>query len=449
MVNTNMSNINKQIFVIETSRVRPCGFQVLRGESVDVVCNFLNYGQAVSLTGLAGKAYWKKDDGTDPSSLDSWYVSDNVTILGNTATWSWTADDDAGENAYQWFIEISGSGNVSYRAFGCFKVLGSPGEGHVAPLPDVPDFDFDKYNILNAPWEVLGLLKGDGHGGITAAVAGTDYVVPSTLAQYLLKQDVVAPTSLADYGKAADARSTYWQINEAKQAAQNANDAINYHVNKTDNPHMVTAAQVGAVPLNGNSTINGNLTLDTLLASSVSSSGNIEIMDDEEEEWIDIVPSSISRTLQSGASSMEYVYSFPELSGTFAMVSQIPTTADDVNALPATYDDSEDVYTVVESVEFTGSVKVADTLTVGDLSVGSEIGTINAGHDINAGDEVFSGGNVVALGKVIADEAFTLLTAQETYTDFTSEDWTFTVDNNGTTSTVTKKLLAYTVPSNP
>ena len=44
-----------------------------------------------------------------------------------------------------------------------------------------------------------GLLKGNGAGTVTAAVAGTDYVLPSTLNSYAKKSEIpAADTAISD-----------------------------------------------------------------------------------------------------------------------------------------------------------------------------------------------------------------------------------------------------------
>ena len=139
-----MDNFNKKIFSIDTSVARPNGFQLFRGETMDVVCNIGNYTNPVNLDGATASAYWRSKD---MASGNSWYTGP-VDVSGSSAIWHWTDENDSGANMYDWFIRISDSDDSSYRAFGVLEMLGSPaGNPSAVPIPTTV-LNFDDYTLM-------------------------------------------------------------------------------------------------------------------------------------------------------------------------------------------------------------------------------------------------------------------------------------------------------------
>lgn len=145
-----MSDINKQIFSVDTSIARPHDFQIFRGETMEVECRFSNYIDPLDLTGSTAVCYWRSPD---MASGSSWYTGD-ATVSGDTVEWLWSPSADSGADEYEWFIRVAGDG-TSYRAFGRIGILESPSVNPaVGPVPQS-----DYYN------------KGETDGAILAATS--------------------------------------------------------------------------------------------------------------------------------------------------------------------------------------------------------------------------------------------------------------------------------------
>lgn len=129
-----MPTVNKQILTFDTSIARPRNFQIFRGETVIVECALTNYINPIDLTGMTASAYWRSKAMAEESS-DLWY-NGTVEIVNGKVVWTWDTSNDDGSDGYEWFIKVTGSGNLSYRAFGHIEMLGSPSTNpSIGPTP--------------------------------------------------------------------------------------------------------------------------------------------------------------------------------------------------------------------------------------------------------------------------------------------------------------------------
>lgn len=239
-----MNDINKQIFTIDTSVARPHDFQIFRGETVGVECRFNNYIEPLDLTGMTATLYWRSPDMA--ASGDSWYSGD-ASVSANKATFTWVPSADAGADEYEWYLKVAGDG-ASYRAFGLIEMLGSPSTNpSIGPTPQSNYYTKDETDeaiaeaISEIPAPVYPVTSVNGKTGAVVLSASDVGALPSTYVapvasvngktgavvlsasdvgaapagNYALLSDipdVVAPTSEAVTGQAADAEATWTSL---------------------------------------------------------------------------------------------------------------------------------------------------------------------------------------------------------------------------------------------
>lgn len=169
------------------------------------------------LTSLTNDAmfYWQSAD-----MLTAWYETNATVSASGDVTAVWDSGMDAGDPYYSFFFRAGGV----YCPRGTIKMQGSPGmDPHALPLP-VQHIDFDLIDVLNAPWATPGDV---------ATAFGS-----------VVEHDPVAkPIAEAAY-----------------TAGTNALEQTTHHISRVDNPHGVTAEQIDAVLVTGD-TMQGLLTL--------------------------------------------------------------------------------------------------------------------------------------------------------------------------------------------
>ena len=180
----------------ELSEPKPYQAVLFAGEAADLQATLKLYGRSIVLEDSAtASLYWQ----TNGMASAWWSVPATVTTAG-VVTASWTPAMDAGADLYRWHIGVANAASSTiYRAFGAFRMQPSPG---AAPnILDLPTrwIDFDSVAISNAPW-----------------------------------------ATPADVAEATEGMLT-------TEADPVAGAAISAHAGRTDNPHGVTAAQIGAL----------------------------------------------------------------------------------------------------------------------------------------------------------------------------------------------------------
>lgn len=178
----------------ELTRPRPFLCTAFHGEAFRLVCHPRQGGQALAgLSGAAVRLRWQSA-GMDAGQ---WYAKDGAYDPATGAVSAvWDAACDDGGDDVRFFLAIETAGGVSFRIHGALRLAPSPGFSPAAPLPE----------------SVAAELR--------AAIAAEQ-----------------AARAQAD-AEEADAR---------KQADETLRAAIDAHAGRTDNPHEVTAAQVGAL----------------------------------------------------------------------------------------------------------------------------------------------------------------------------------------------------------
>ena len=196
----------------ELTRPRPFLCTAFHGEAFRLVCHPRQGGQALAgLSGAAVRLRWQSA-GMDAGQ---WYAKDGAYDPATGAVSAvWDADCDDGGDDVRFFLAIETAGGVSFRVHGALRLAPSPGFTPAAPLPE----------------SVAAELR--------AAIAAEQ----ATRAQ--------ADEEEADARKQADdglAQALTAEQTARAKADETLRAAIDAHAGRTDNPHEVTAAQVGAL----------------------------------------------------------------------------------------------------------------------------------------------------------------------------------------------------------
>lgn len=201
--------------------------KIYQGEAVDLIASITTDGVPQNLTGYSIEGYYQPVEfkGTDN---DRTFYEINAEIVENKVKIHWTPDKDFGKGPYTIWALLTNGEDESYPVSWRLNLAHSPGypaSGLPEPIPQI--IDFSKYTLLNAPW-------------VRMEDAAT--LIEEHIAGHNTSKDAHADIRAA----VATAQST------AESAVDDANriaGTISTHINNTDNPHSVTAAQVGADPV--------------------------------------------------------------------------------------------------------------------------------------------------------------------------------------------------------
>lgn len=198
-------------WTVETSRATPAAFEAYQGETLGFEAALMSHGKPLQAP-LNYALYWQTN------GMGAVYWSTNCAPgagATNVMRATWRPEYDVGSRAYNCFIGAPGS---IYHAAFQLRLRPSPGAvPNALPLP-TPTIDFARVTVLNPPWPTNDL---------TSAVLSNAAAIASHSSQ------------LSQLGH-----------------------AVNDHIgDTTNNPHRVTSAQVGALPVGG-----GKLTGDLLFA---------------------------------------------------------------------------------------------------------------------------------------------------------------------------------------
>lgn len=200
--------------------------KIYQGEAVDLVASITTDGVPQNLTGYRIEGYYQPVEfkGTDN---DRTFYEVNAEIVENKVKIHWTPDKDFGKGPYSIWALLTNGEDESYPVSWRLNLAHSPGYpagGLPEPIPQI--IDFSKYTLLNAPW-------------VRMEDAAT--LIEEHIAEHNTSEDAHEDIRAA----VATAQST------AESAGDDANriaGTITTHISNTDNPHSVTAAQVGADP---------------------------------------------------------------------------------------------------------------------------------------------------------------------------------------------------------
>lgn len=123
--------------------------RIFHGEAWKLECTLYQNGKLLNLLGASGAVFYWKPVGSD----EGWYEK-TATIDTERSVISaiFTGDDDDGSNVFRFFIKFNNAEGVTLSVNGCLRMLGSPGDNpHEIEFP-VKVLDFDKIEVLNAPY---------------------------------------------------------------------------------------------------------------------------------------------------------------------------------------------------------------------------------------------------------------------------------------------------------
>lgn len=131
-------------WTVETSRVQPAVFDVVRGESIALEATLQSYGKPLETAPEdAWRIYWQTN------GMGSTWWSAPARATGNVLRASWTPAMDPGAQAVTGFI---GSTGDNYRASFQLRFRHGPGATpNALPLPTTR-IDFAAVEVANAPW---------------------------------------------------------------------------------------------------------------------------------------------------------------------------------------------------------------------------------------------------------------------------------------------------------
>jgi len=186
----------------ETSSPQPWRSLVFRGETVGLNATLTQYGRPLTLTTNAtATMYWQT-----PDMGSAWWSTDATISTSGVAAATWTPAMDSGADLYSFFLGVEEADARTYRAYGQLRMQAAPG---ATPNEiDLPArwIDFDLIDVLNAPWATPADVATATAGMLTAEGDPVAYPI-----------------------------------------ATNALAVALAHAAATNNPHKVTAAQIGAL----------------------------------------------------------------------------------------------------------------------------------------------------------------------------------------------------------
>lgn len=130
-------------WTVDTSRVDPAVFDVVRGETVELKAAFNSYGKPLDMGGKDVSIFWQTN------GMGSAWWSAPAAAAGNTVTAAFTPAMDPGAASVSGFLGVPGE---IYR--GAFVLRFRHGPGAVPNELELPrkSIDFATVEVKNAPW---------------------------------------------------------------------------------------------------------------------------------------------------------------------------------------------------------------------------------------------------------------------------------------------------------
>ena len=130
-------------WTVETSRLAPAVFDVVRGETIDLEATFNSSGKPFAVDTEPVSIFWQTN-----GMGSAWWTAP-AAATSNRVSATFTPEMDPGAATVNGFLGSSGS---IYRAAFTFRFRHGPGATpNVLPLP-TPVIDFSKVVVLNPPW---------------------------------------------------------------------------------------------------------------------------------------------------------------------------------------------------------------------------------------------------------------------------------------------------------
>ena len=213
-------------WTVETSRAQPAAFEQYAGTEIDLEAALNSYGRPLAVEGEP-RLYWQTN------GMGAAWWSAPASASGNVLRAAWTPAMETGARAYSCFVGVPGS---VYSAAFRLRLLPSPGAVPNALELPARRIDFAAVEVANAPW-----LSEESDPTVPAAT--------NALAKALRGE--IEAARPADYEAVKAKANSALQPAATNGLATSASvssltSSLSAHTAAKDNPHGVTAAQVGA-----------------------------------------------------------------------------------------------------------------------------------------------------------------------------------------------------------
>ena len=232
-------------WTVDTSRPKVAVFDSFHGETLALEATFQTDGKPLEMTGNA-KLCWQTN------GMDAvWWTAD-ATISNNVVSASFLPTMDPGASQLIAFLGVPGE---VWRAEFRLRFRSSPGASpNEIELP-VKTLDFSQVEVSNAPWLLASdaYSKAEVDSKVSTAVSAEATRAKNAEAEIKSLVDtnasaISAETTRATKAEQTNASAISAETTRATKAESEIKSLADSHISDTNNPHGVTALQVGALP---------------------------------------------------------------------------------------------------------------------------------------------------------------------------------------------------------
>jgi len=185
-------------WTVETSRLQPAVFDVVRGETLSLEASFQSYGTPVSTSNMTAFLCWQTN-----GMSSAWWTTNACTAAAlsgrpsNVASVLFTPDMDPGAPVVNAFLGLSDSTNqlpttsyqlpsLSYRAAFTLRFRNGPGATPNVIDHPIPILDLAHTVVINPPWPTQGdfaatttVMKAELKTYVDEHISGAGLVTPT------------------------------------------------------------------------------------------------------------------------------------------------------------------------------------------------------------------------------------------------------------------------------
>lgn len=131
-------------WTVETSRVQPAVFDVVRGETVELIATMQSYGKPFDVSGKDVSLYYQTN-----GMANAWWTG-SASASSNVLSASFSPQMDPGASVINGYLGAPGD---NYRASFVLRLRNGPGYApNAVDLDIVQSIDFSRIVVYNAPW---------------------------------------------------------------------------------------------------------------------------------------------------------------------------------------------------------------------------------------------------------------------------------------------------------
>ncbi len=223
--------------LVEVTRTQTETLSAYRGETIDLVIDLQENRKPLPLSSETAAVYWQTN------GMDAVWWTKPATIEDGKIHASWTPQMDTGASLYRLFIGVDDGSGKNYRANYTLRLSGSPGAvPNSLPLP-VETIDFNQVEVLNAPW----LETETDPVWIAASTDVLGHIGNTTNNPHQVKASQIEAEGMGIGTDTATVLDVLTEFSGQLNTAWSYIWPLNEHVEDNENPHEVTAAQIGAL----------------------------------------------------------------------------------------------------------------------------------------------------------------------------------------------------------